>query len=244
MNKDGEIYYTLNGNTPTNRSILYKGPITLTNTTTLKFIAIDIFGNISPVYTSIYNIDNIKPSATATPNNGNYNTKQVVKIQMNKNGKIYYTLDGKTPTNRSILYKGPITITKTSTLKFIAIDFYNTISPVYTKLYIIDKILPKVVSSTPFKNQKNISRNSALTVKFSEKIQKSINYKKITMKNVKTNKNISITVTIKNNTIYIQTKTPREANTWYNINIPTSSVKDITGNNLQKAYNFNFKTGK
>src|SRR5664280_1281435 len=97
---------------------------------------------------------------------------------MNKNGKIYYTLDGKTPTNRSILYKGPITITKTSTLKFIAIDFYNTISPVYTKLYIIDKILPKVVSSTPFKNQENISRNSALTLNLVKKYKKALTIKK------------------------------------------------------------------
>jgi len=163
---------------------------------------------------------------------------------MNKDGKIYYTLDGKTPTNKSILYKGPITITKTSTLKFIAIDTFGNISPVYTRIYIIDKILPKVISTTPCKNQKNVSRNNALTVKFSEKIKNSTNYKKITIKNLKTNKYVSITVTIKNSTIYIKTKIPLEANTWYNINIPASSVKDISGNNLQKAYNFNIKTGK
>ena len=145
---------------------------------------------------------------------------------------------------KKTFYIGPITITNTTTLKFVAINFINTISPVYTKIYFIDKILPKVISSTPFKNQENISRNSALTVKFSEKIQNSTNYKKITIKNVKTNKKISIIITIKNNTIYIQTKTPREAKTWYNIKISSSAIKDLTGNNLQKTYNFNFKTGK
>jgi hypothetical protein len=53
---DASIYYTTNGNAPTTSSTLYSGPITITNTTTLKAIAAAAGMENSTVMTETYTI--------------------------------------------------------------------------------------------------------------------------------------------------------------------------------------------
>lgn len=66
MNESGTIYYTLNGKTPTTASNRYTGPITIKSTTTLKFFAVDLAGNRSPIYTMNYTIDKTAPKIVQT----------------------------------------------------------------------------------------------------------------------------------------------------------------------------------
>ena len=66
MGENGTIYYTTNGSTPNRYSKRYTGPIKFSSTTTLKFIAIDLAGNVSPVYSQTYSIDKARPKVTAT----------------------------------------------------------------------------------------------------------------------------------------------------------------------------------
>ena len=90
MDKKGTIYYTTNGSTPTISSKKYTGSITLKSTTILKFIAVDIAGNKSPVYTNKYTIDKTAPEVkSSNPVNGakNASTTSTITIKFNKNVK-------------------------------------------------------------------------------------------------------------------------------------------------------------
>ena len=87
---------------------------------------------------------------------------------------------------------GPIVITSTTNLKFIAVNSSNSTSTVYTKTYTIDKIPPKVISTSPKNLAKNISRTATITLKFNENIKTSTYWSKIYVKNLNTGKIIAI----------------------------------------------------
>ena len=58
---------------------------------------------------------------------------QVITISDATSGAtVYYTIDGSTPTTSSTKYTGPITLTKSETLKFIAVHSGDSNSPVRT----------------------------------------------------------------------------------------------------------------
>ena len=64
-----DIYYTTDGNQPTTFSTNYSGPITISETTTLKFMAVDQGGAVvqSQVFMETYLIDTVAPSAPSVP---------------------------------------------------------------------------------------------------------------------------------------------------------------------------------
>lgn len=190
--------------------------------------------------------DTVAPVAKANVKSGSYKTNQKIKLTVTDNAdsnpKIYYTLNGHTPTTKSALYKGTISISKTTTLKFIATDVNGNKSPVHTQKYTIDKTAPKVVKSSPAKNTSKISLTAPITIKFSENILKGINYSKIYLKNMNTGKLVAIKVSVKGNTMTIKQTKSRLHNNKYQVYIPSAALKDKIGNNAAK-YTFKFKTG-
>lgn len=180
-------------------------------------------------------------TATANVKTGTYNTDKVVKLTMNKKGSIYYTINGISPTTASTRYTKPLTITKSTTLKFMAVDGVGNKSPVYTAKYIINKP-PAVTAVYPKKSSTGISRSNTLYLKFSKNIKASIKWSKVYIKNLKTGKKVAVSKMIKNKVLYLKTG-KRSANTWYQIYIPASAVKDAAGNNAA-GYTWKFKTGK
>ena len=186
--------------------------------------------------------DNIPPAVTSNPVGGFYNISKIVTLKISEAGTIYYTLNGSTPTSMSTEYTGPITVSKNTVLKYFAVDLAGNTSPVYTQNYTIDKIPPRVTKTTPLNKKTKVSKTSTITIKFSEIIKASSYFSKITVKNLKTGKTITLSKSINKNTLNIKTKT-RTAYTWYQVTIPKAAIKDQASNNLRANYTFKFKTG-
>ena len=206
-------------------------------------MAVDTEGYSSIVDNQTYIIDKTAPTAGANLNSGLYNTNKVVTLSMSEKGTIYYTTNGAMPTTASKKYTGPITITSTTNLKFIAVDLAGNKSPVYAKIYTIDKTAPKITSTIPINNANNVSLTSAITIKFSENLVKGANYSKIYIKNLTDGKLVAITTKLTGNTVTIKMTHNRFSLNTYEVCIPTSAVKDNAGNN-NTQYTLKFETSK
>lgn len=78
----------------------------------------------------------IMPSAT--PATGGYGGSVSVTLESETQGaRIYYTVDGSTPTLTSLAYTGPILISQTTTLKAMAVQTGMENSPVMTEIYTV-----------------------------------------------------------------------------------------------------------
>ena len=117
------IYYTLDGTDPTDASTAYTEAIHITETTTVKAIAIKNSAS-SEIVSATYTISNIETVATPViaPEAGNYNDPQQITITCaTDEAIIYYTTDGTDPTAESTLYTEPFTLSASATVKAIAI---------------------------------------------------------------------------------------------------------------------------
>ncbi|MGL4669316.1 MAG: chitobiase/beta-hexosaminidase C-terminal domain-containing protein [Methanobacteriaceae archaeon] len=242
------IYYTLNGSDPTNKSTKYTGAIAISKTSTLKFIAYDSAGNPSNVVTKTYTINtNVPKVPTSSVNTGTYNSNKNVVLKQATGetaNTIYYTTNGANPTSKSTKYTGAIAISKTSTLKFIAYNNAGTPSSVVTRTYTIDKTKPKVTSNVPKNSATKVSKTSAITIKFNEKVVKGSGWNNIYVKNLKTGKKIKITsktLSKDGKTLTIKTSS-RATNVKYDVVVPANAVKDLATNSLSKLLKFIFRS--
>lgn len=120
------IYYTTDGSTPTSAGTLYNGEFTLTETTTVKAIAVkDGMGDSSVVSVTFTYVEPVKETVAApviSPNGGSFSGSQKVTITCETEGAtIYYTTDGTVPTKESMLYESAFTMKSTTTITAIAI---------------------------------------------------------------------------------------------------------------------------
>ena len=77
------------------------------------------------------------PSSSMT--SGIYNNVQDFKVTLNAHGTIYYTLDGSNPTTSSKVYKSPLSLSKTTVLKVMALEDKKFSSEVQTYNYVINE---------------------------------------------------------------------------------------------------------
>ncbi|MFH2044397.1 MAG: chitobiase/beta-hexosaminidase C-terminal domain-containing protein [Pseudomonadota bacterium] len=75
-----KIYYTTDGTTPNTSSPVYTSSLTLEDTTTIKFFAVDYIGHAESVNTEVYTYDNIPPVTTARPIGGNFTSTVSVTL--------------------------------------------------------------------------------------------------------------------------------------------------------------------
>jgi N-acetylneuraminic acid mutarotase len=129
------IYYTVNGVTPATR---YTGKLTLSSPETIDAIAVASGYATSTATGATYNVD-LPPAATPTFSvpAGSYATAQTVTISDATPGAVIHYATSGAPTTSSSVYKGPITLSASDTLKAIAVAYDYTPSAVASAEYTI-----------------------------------------------------------------------------------------------------------
>lgn len=113
--KDAHIYYTLDGAKPSASSKEYTQPIKLTENCTIKAIAIKDSNNseIAERKVDFFKVENLVITIME---------KEPYTVSISttpSDAKIYYTLDGTTPSEKSALYEGPFDLIDYCTVKAI-----------------------------------------------------------------------------------------------------------------------------
>ena len=143
MTKGATIYYTTNGTTPTNLSTKYSAPITIATTEKVEAVAVSADLPNSPVAVASYTIIAAVPTPTFSKAGGIYPASEAVTISDSLAGAtIYYTVNGATPTASSTKYTGAITVSKSETVKAIAIKAEDVSSAVASETYTISAQSP------------------------------------------------------------------------------------------------------
>jgi methionine-rich copper-binding protein CopC len=257
MSEPGTIYYTTNGNTPTFNSNRYTAPIPITTKTTLEFFAMDLTGNISPVYTDKYTIT---PKVTSSnPANGTVNIppNQVINVTFTEPIKIVHssgiTLKSSNGTAVSFttsINGNVLTITPTKlltndtkynlTLNASSItDLAGNPLALWSSSFTVDPT-PKVTNINPTNGTTNIPTNKVITVTFSEPIK--AGNMSIQLKN-SNGTTVSFTTNIKGNTLTLTPTALLSNGTKYTLILHTGCVTDLVGNTLALT-STNFTTTK
>ena len=112
------VYYTTDGTDPTTSSTEYSAPFEITETTTVKAIAVmgeDVSAISDATFKTVPKAPVILTESTT------FDESITVTITAEEDAAIYYTTDGSDPTSSSELYNEPLTFTETTTLKVIAV---------------------------------------------------------------------------------------------------------------------------
>jgi hypothetical protein len=112
----------------------------------------DLAGNVSAAATSSLVIDTVAPTVTATPAGGSYPNSQSVSLTASEPASIYITTDGSSPTTSSTPYTGPITVSSSTTLKYIGVDTAGNTSPVASQTYTIGSVILNTAPADPSAN--------------------------------------------------------------------------------------------
>jgi hypothetical protein len=132
------IHYTLDGSTPLSSSPKYTGPLTLTQSTTVKAIATAPDFWKSTDVAAQYSIVPQAPTPVISPESGAYGTGQLITISdANGTATIRYTTDGSTPTTHSTIYAHPFALTGNETVQAIAVGTGEAGSLMTTETYTI-----------------------------------------------------------------------------------------------------------
>lgn len=143
----GTIHYTLDGTDPGIEADIYTAPILLNpGMTTVKAVYVNPYGVRSEVVSCTYNVNVPTPAAPEVNlSSGDFNTPQIIKINLQEGTTVYYTTDLKDPTRDSQVYTEPLVMPLgRSNFKFIAYNEMGIASEVTARSYnlTIDNSIP------------------------------------------------------------------------------------------------------
>ena len=133
------IYYTVDGTTPTAASLLYSAPLTVSNSESVKAIAVATGLANSAVASAAFTINLTVAVPVIVPGGGTFTSVQAVSISdATPATAIYYTLDGSAPTTASTAYTAPITVGKSETVNAMGVATGYANSPVASAAFVIN----------------------------------------------------------------------------------------------------------
>jgi peptidoglycan/xylan/chitin deacetylase (PgdA/CDA1 family) len=150
------IRYTLDGSDPTASSTAYSDPISVSETTTVKYRAWDNAGNVEATKSQVVQVvqtvpDTDPPTSSIACNfspcsNGWYGGAVSVSLAAADGGSgvaaIRYTTDGSDPTAASPTYTAPFTVSATTTVKYRSWDNAGNVEATNSQLIRIDTTAP------------------------------------------------------------------------------------------------------
>ena len=117
-----KIYYTTDGSTPTESAIAYTAALKITESVTIKAVAVKEGLNDSEVTTASYSVKERAASPEFSVDSGDVLIGTSVTLTCASEGaKIYYTTDGSTPTESSAEYTEALSITEAVTINAFAV---------------------------------------------------------------------------------------------------------------------------
>jgi hypothetical protein len=114
-----DIYYSLDGSTPTKNSKPYEKPLILRSSATLMAVAYEAGFQPSPVVVNNYVLAPARP--VITPGAGSFIDSVQVEITAPAGNAIRYTLDGSMPTETSPAYTGPFVLRAATVVQAISL---------------------------------------------------------------------------------------------------------------------------
>jgi peptidoglycan/xylan/chitin deacetylase (PgdA/CDA1 family) len=174
------IRYTTDGSTPDTSSPLYISPFSVSTTTTVKFRAWDLAGNVEPTKTQLIEIaataDQTPPLSSIACNgspcsSGWYGPPVAISLAATDSGSgvaaIRYTTDGTNPTASSPLYTNPFNVSAKVTVRYRAWDVAGNAEPTNSQLIQVDSTAPSVSITSPT-NGATVSGNTRITASASD----------------------------------------------------------------------------
>ncbi len=137
-----DVFYTLDGTVPDEKSPHYEGPIEIEKNTTISWLAIDKIGNRAAPGSGRYILDRTPPVTRAQPPGGTFLGPITVTLLTEKGAVTHYTLDGTDPSGASPVYTGPIFLEGYTVLKFFSTDPSGNEEETVTQTYQIPRGTP------------------------------------------------------------------------------------------------------